>query len=76
MTKCDRWSELLRCPNCRATGIVILSQASLASRAYHDGDENVRAETVPSEFRAVVTDLGCQFFCASCGVSAEHENSN
>jgi predicted RNA-binding Zn-ribbon protein involved in translation (DUF1610 family) len=75
MTERDRWSERLRCPECGATGIVVLSQATAASRAYHAGDENARVETVPSEFRAEVTDLGCQFFCVSCGALAEHENA-
>ena len=75
MTKRDRWSERLRCPNCGATDIVVLSQASPSSQAYHAGDENVRVETAPSEFRAEITDLGCEFFCVNCGALAKHEIS-
>jgi hypothetical protein len=74
MTDRDKWTELLRCPNCRATARVELSQASPASRAYHDGDQNVRVEFAPSKFRVAVTEFGCQFYCASCGVSAHHIN--
>jgi predicted RNA-binding Zn-ribbon protein involved in translation (DUF1610 family) len=69
----DKWTEMLRCPNCGATAMVKLSQANPASPAYRDGgDQNVRVELAPSEFRVVVTELGCQFYCASCGVSAHH----
>jgi predicted RNA-binding Zn-ribbon protein involved in translation (DUF1610 family) len=72
MTEWDQWTEVLRCPNCRATGIVELSQANPASQAYHDGAQNVRVEFAPGEFRVAVTELGCQFYCASCGASAHH----
>jgi hypothetical protein len=72
MTERDGWRERLICPNCGATGSVVPSQANPASQAYHAGDENVRVEAVPTEFRAVVTDLGCQFYCTSCGALAVH----
>ena len=77
MTERDQWSERLRCRECGATSSVMLSQASSDSQAYHDkSDQNVRVETVLSDFLAKVTDLGCQFFCARCGALAAHENSN
>ena len=76
MTKRDHWQERLLCPKCAVTGIVVLSQARLDSRAYHEGDENVRVETLPSEFRAEATDLGSQFFCISCDTLAGYETSN
>jgi hypothetical protein len=72
MTERDRWTERLSCPNCGVTGSVVLSQANPASQAYHAGDENVRVEVGPTEFRAVVTDLGCQFYCANCDALAAH----
>jgi hypothetical protein len=68
----DKWTEVLQCPRCEATAMVKLSQANPASPAYHDGDQNVRVELAPSEFQVAVTELGCQFYCASCGVSAHH----
>jgi predicted RNA-binding Zn-ribbon protein involved in translation (DUF1610 family) len=72
MTDRDRWTERLRCPNCGLTGSVVLSQANPANQAYHEGDENVRVEMAPAEFSVVVSDLGCQFYCASCGALAHH----
>ena len=77
MTERDQWSERLRCRECGATSSVVLSQASPDSQAYHDkSDQNVRVETVLSDFRAEVTDLGCRFYCAGCGALADHEISN
>jgi hypothetical protein len=67
----DQWSECLRCPNCGATGRAFLSQANPASHSYHDGtDQNVRVEFVPIGFKSVVTEFGCEFYCAECGVLA------
>jgi hypothetical protein len=74
MTKRDRWVERLRCYSCGVTDGVVLSQASSASLAYHDGDDqNVRVEQAPSGFNFAVTEFGCEFFCASCGRRARHE---
>lgn len=74
MTERDYWSERLQCPRCGATGNAVLFQAKPDTDAYHSGrDQNVRAELVPSLFRIEVTDLGCQFFCASCGTLADHQ---
>ena len=73
MTKRERWTERLRCPICNVTGSVELSQAASTSQAYHDGtDQNVCVEIVPAEFKVAVTDLGCEFYCASCGALADH----
>ena len=73
MPERDQWTEVLRCPNCRATGNVVLSQASPTDPAYHDGtDQNVHAELVPAGFKSVVTDFGCEFYCVCCGVVASH----
>jgi hypothetical protein len=35
-------------------------------------DQNVRVELASREFKVVVIDLGCQFYCAGCGASADH----
>jgi hypothetical protein len=73
MTERDQWTECLRCPNCEATGRAVLSQASPTSPAYHDGtDQNVRVEFVPIGFKSVVAEFGCEFYCAECGVMADH----
>jgi hypothetical protein len=73
MPERDQWTEVLRCPSCRATGNVVLSQASPTNPAFHDGtDQNVDVELVPDGFKSVVTDLGCQFYCVGCGVLAIH----
>jgi hypothetical protein len=72
MTDRDRWTERLHCPNCGVTGGVVLSQANPASQAYHGGDENVRVDVAPAGFRTVVSDLGCQFYCANCDALANH----
>jgi hypothetical protein len=68
----DQWTEHLLCPNCRATGSAVLSQANPESEAYHAGDENVQSEAFYGAFRLDVTDLGCQFYCVRCGVLADH----
>ena len=73
MIKRDQWTETLRCPNCRATGNVVLSQASPTDPAFHDGtDQNVDVELVPDGFKSVETDFGCEFYCVRCGVLASH----
>jgi hypothetical protein len=57
----------------RATGNAVVSQASPTSPAYHDGtDQNVRVELSPSGFRFTMSDLGCNFYCADCGVPVHH----
>jgi hypothetical protein len=74
MADWDQWTEVLRCPQCRTTGIAVLSQASPDSDACHDGtDQTVRVEITPSGFRSVVSDLGCEFHCAKCGELAHHD---
>jgi hypothetical protein len=72
MPERDQWTEILRCPECGATGHALLSQASPSSPAYHDGtDQNVRVEFVPIGFKSIVTDLGCEFYCDECDVRAQ-----
>ena len=39
---------------------------------YHSGDENVHVTVAPVGFRTAITDLGCQFYCDSCGALAKH----
>jgi hypothetical protein len=68
----DEWTEMLKCPTCRVTSAVALSQANCCSHDYHDGDQNVRLESHPASFSVFTNDLGCRFYCVSCGAMAIH----
>jgi hypothetical protein len=69
----DKWTERLRCPQCRLPASVRLWQAKPDSPAYHDGlDQNVHVQETPAGFRTVVSELGCEFYCAGCGSLAHH----
>jgi hypothetical protein len=72
MTERNQWTEQLRCRKCKVIGSVGLSQAKPDGRADHDEDQIVRVEIAPTEFAVVVTDLGCEFYCANCGAIAHH----
>ncbi len=65
---------MLDCPKCGTAGVVKLSQAN--GQAYHDGDQDVRVELVPDGFRVVMTEFGSNFYCATCGASADHKRSH
>ena len=71
MTGRDHWIESLECPKCGMAGSVELSQAK--GQAYHDGNQDVLVELVPSGFKVVLTEFGSSFYCASCGTSADHK---
>jgi hypothetical protein len=57
MTVSDQWTEVLRCPNCAATGVASLSQTSEGALAVN---------MLPAGFRAVSSKYGDTFFCAEC----------
>jgi hypothetical protein len=64
MAERDQWIENLRCPKCRRTGCAELSQAS--GQAYHDGDQDVRVESLPDGFKLVESKNSRNFYCAFC----------
>ena len=57
MTVSDQWTEILRCRNCAATGVAILSQ---------NGNEAVFIKMLPAGFKAVSSEYGDTFFCEAC----------
>jgi hypothetical protein len=59
----DQWSEELRCPQCRNTGIVSLS--------HFKGAYVPVVDSVSDGFRAVQTEYGPNFECGVCNVAAE-----
>jgi hypothetical protein len=59
----DQWSEQLRCPNCRNTGLAGLSQA--------ENDDKSTVHSVPDGFKVVITEFGPDFICAACGIAVE-----
>ena len=65
----DQWTEALRCPKCPMTGSVELSQAN--GQAFHDGDQDVRVESVSEGFKAIQLEYGSSFYCAACNCPAE-----
>lgn len=69
MTGRDQWTETLRCPKCRATGSVELSQAN--GQAFHDGDKDVRVESISASFKVIQFEYGSNFYCSSCDCPAE-----
>jgi hypothetical protein len=72
MTGRDHWTESLDCPKCGKTGTAQFSQAN--GRPFHEGDQDIRVDLVPIGFKAVSTEFGSSFYCASCGTSAEHKS--
>jgi hypothetical protein len=59
----DQWTENLRCPLCRKTGVVSLSQ--------HDGDNTPIVQSISEDFKVVMTPFGPDFHCATCNVAAD-----
>ena len=64
MTGRDQWTEALRCPKCGMIGSAELSQVN--GQAYHDGDQDVRVESVSQGFKAIQFEYGSNFYCWSC----------
>lgn len=56
----DQWNEMLRCPQCRNTGMANLSQ-------FEDADMPT-VDSVPDGFKAVQTENGPDFHCGTCNV--------
>jgi hypothetical protein len=69
MTERDQWSEKLRCPKCRKSGVAELSQAN--GQAYHDGDQDVRVESLTDGFEVIQLEYGIGFHCTSCDTPVE-----
>jgi hypothetical protein len=69
MTGRDQWTETLKCPQCGKMGSVDLSQAN--GQAYHDGDQDVRVESVSEAFKAVQFEYGSNFYCSFCDIPAD-----
>ena len=59
----DQWNELLRCPQCRNTGLASLWQGK-------DGDTPT-VDDIPEGFKIVMTEYGPCFICAACGVAVD-----
>jgi hypothetical protein len=69
MTERDQWTESLRRPKCGMTGSAELSQAN--GQAFHDGDEDVRVESLPDGFKVVELVYGSNFYCSACDCPVE-----
>lgn len=59
----EEWNEELRCPICRKTGNVSLSQG--------ESDEMPTVQFVSDGFKSVQTEYGPNFHCATCNVAVE-----
>ena len=59
----DQWTENLRCPLSRETGVVSLSQG--------DGDNTPTVQSISEGFKVVMTPHGPDFYCGTCDVAAE-----
>jgi hypothetical protein len=59
----DQWSEELRCPQCRNTGMVSLS--------HFKGAYVPVVNDVSDGFKVVQTEYGINFACSPCNVSVE-----
>lgn len=59
----DRWVENLRCPKCKATSQISLSQAQ--------SDYAPRVLSQPAGFNVVATEFGPTFYCKSCNILAD-----
>ncbi len=59
----ERWDETLRCPSCKLTGTVSLSQG--------EGDLKLTILSMPAGFKVVGTDYGPSFYCEACDVRVE-----
>jgi hypothetical protein len=56
----DHWNEQLRCPQCRNTGMVSLSQ-------FKDADMPT-VESITDGFKIMQTEYGPDFHCRTCNV--------
>jgi hypothetical protein len=63
MTTADHWLEVLRCPECKRTGIAELSDPG--------GATDVKVDIVPAGFSVVESKHGINFHCTSCDRPAE-----
>jgi hypothetical protein len=59
----NQWTENLRCPLCRRTGVVSLSQ--------DNGDNTPIVQSISEGFKVVMTQYGPDLYCETCNVAAE-----
>jgi uncharacterized protein YbaR (Trm112 family) len=59
----DHWIEILRCPQCRGTGVAELSEGETALED--------RADVVPAGFKVLHSPHGIRFYCIACNIAAE-----
>ena len=57
----EKWTELLRCPNCAVTGTADLAQ---------EGRGIVKTVRLPAGFKAVPSEYGDTFYCKACNLPA------
>jgi hypothetical protein len=60
----DHWVEYLRCPNCRQTGVALLSDVNEYSL-------DMQVDAVPEGFEVIHSKHGIEFYCASCDIPVE-----
>jgi hypothetical protein len=60
----DHWVEDLGCPNCRKTGVALLSDVNEYSL-------DIRVDAVPEGFEIVRSKHGIEFYCASCEIPVD-----
>jgi hypothetical protein len=58
----DQWNEVLRCPQCKSSGLVNLSQPN-------DSDMP-SVDSISDGFKAEQTEYGPGFLCGVCNVPA------
>jgi len=59
MAAFERWTEILRCPNCGLTGVANLSQSKHV-------DAVIVIDTMSWGFKAVSSQYGDTYFCDDC----------
>jgi len=59
----DRWNEPLECPQCRQTGLTVLSQSHEA--------ETPTVVCITDGFKAVQTEFGPYFHCRACDIPVD-----
>jgi hypothetical protein len=60
----DHWVEYLKCPNCRKTGIALLSDVNEYSL-------DIQVDAVPEGVEVIHSKHGIELYCASCDIPVE-----
>jgi hypothetical protein len=58
MQTLDRWTEILRCPQCKNEGQTVLAQLL--------DTLDVMVESISAGFKTVMGEFGLNFHCAGC----------